>query len=367
MFESAFFDQVVLGNTVRDYSITAAIILIGLLVMKLVSKLLTGMIFRIFRNHASGVSADDLFQLLSRPVSFFFILCLTFVSLKNLSFPASWNLRSEDQFGLLMVLHKGYYMVIIYSIGWIVLRIIDFIALILAKKAEQTESKSDDQLVPFVRDTLKILATVLLFFFMLGAVFDVNVAAIIGGLGIGGLALALAGKETVENLFGSVTIFLDKPFVVGDQIKIESVQGHVEKIGLRSTKIRTLEKSVISVPNKKMINADVENITERTYWRARFNISLLYRTTPADLQNIITEIKTYLDFHEDIEDGSMVALDKFSESSIDLLIVFLVKTNEVEKFTVVKEQVNFRIMEVLQRNNSSFAYPTRTVIMEQQL
>jgi MscS family membrane protein len=264
-----------------------------------------------------------------------------------------------------MVLHKGYLIVLLLVIGWILLRIIDFITFILAKKAARTESKSDDQLVPFLRDTLKILASVLMFFFMLGTVFDVNVAAIIGGLGIGGLALALAGKETVENLFGSVTIFLDKPFVVGDQIKIESVQGHVEKIGLRSTKIRTLEKSVISVPNKKMINADVENITERTYWRARFSISLLYKTTQADLKNILTELKTYLDHHEDIENGSMVAFEKFGESSLDILVVFLVKTNEVEKFTEVKELVNFRIMEVVQKYNTSFAYPTRSVIMEQ--
>lgn len=362
MMDSAFFDRIILGNTIRDYTITIGIILVGLLIMKVVSRMLTGLIFRIFKRHTSGVTADDLFGLLSRPVSFFFILWLTFLSLKNLSFPSSWNLRSSEEFGLIMVLHKGYYITVILTIGWMLLRMIDFISMILAKKAEQTTSKADDQLVPFLRDTLKILASILLFFFMLGAVFDVNVAAIIGGLGIGGLALALAGKETVENLFGSVTIFMDKPFTVGDQVKIENVQGHIEKIGLRSTKIRTLEKSVVSVPNKKMINADVENITERTYWRAKFSVSILYSTTAADMQNIITEIKQYLDYHEDIETGGLVAFDKFGESSLDLIVIFLVKTTEVEKFTAVKEQVNFRIMEVVQRNNTAFAYPTRTII-----
>jgi MscS family membrane protein len=364
MMDAAFFDQVYLGNTVRDYAITAGIILVGLVIMKLVSRFLAEIIYRIFKRHAAGTTVDELFGLLSRPVSFFFVLCLAYMSIRNLSFPASWNLNDKSEFGILMVLHKGYMLVITGSIVWMLLRLIDYIALILFRRAERTASRSDDQLVPFIRDMLKIIATVMMFFFMLGAVFDVNVAAIIGGLGIGGLALALAGKETVENLFGSITIFLDKPFVVGDQVNIENVQGHVEKIGLRSTRIRTLEKSLISVPNKKMINADVENITERTYWRARYTIQLVYSTQPGDLQNIITAIKHYLDYHDDIESGGTVALDKFNESSIDVLIVYLVKTNEMEKYVAVKEMVNFRILEIVRENNTSFAYPTRSIITD---
>jgi MscS family membrane protein len=364
MMDAAFFDQVFFGNTVRDYAITAGIILAGLIIMKLFSRLFSELIYRIFKRYAAGTTADELFGLLSKPVSWFFVLCLGYMSIQNLSFPASWNLNDKSEFGLIMVLHKSYVLIITGTLVWILLRLIDYLALILFRRAERTASRSDDQLVPFIRDMLKIIALVMMFFFILGAVFDLNVAAIIGGLGIGGLALALAGKETVENLFGSITIFLDKPFVVGDQVNIENVQGHVEKIGLRSTRIRTLEKSIISVPNKKMINADVENISERTYWRAKYSIQLVYSTPAADLQNIITAIKHYLDFHEDIESGGSVALDKFNESSIDVLIVFLVKTNEMEKFVAVKEMVNFRIMEIIQENKSSFAYPTRNIITQ---
>jgi len=364
MIEDNFLEQILFGNTVRDYIISIGVILIGTLIMKLVSRVISYLVFRLFKRYAKDVTAEEFTHLLTKPVSTFFILSLAYISLVNLSFPPSWHLKPDDQFGFLMVLHKGYHIAIIFSACLIVLRIIDFIGLIMLRRAEKTISRTDDQLVPFLTDGVKIITTVLFFFFMLGTVFSVNVVTLIGGLGIGGLALALAGKETIENLFGSVTIFLDKPFIVGDQIKIENVQGNVEAIGLRSTKIRTLERSLVSVPNKKMINADVENITGRTFWRARFSIGVLYSTKAQDIQNIITEIKNYLDFHSEIDDSSLVTLEKFNDSSIDILIVFLVKTNEFEIFARVREQVNFRLIEIVENNNTSFAFPSRSIYME---
>ncbi len=115
---------------------------------------------------------------------------------------------------------------------------------------------------------------VLALFFVLGFIFKVNIVALVGGLGIGGLALALASKETVENLFGSFTIFFDKPFTVGDHVKVGNVEGFVEGIGLRSTRIRTLERSLLTIPNKKMIDAELENVTLRSMWRPRSYIGL---------------------------------------------------------------------------------------------
>src|SRR6185369_10292037 len=125
-----------------------------------------------------------------------------------------------------------------------------------------------DQLVPFLREAIKIIIGVFSFFFILGAVFHINIASLIAGLGIGGLAFALAAKETLENLLGSFTIFLDKPFVVGDVVKVGSAEGTIENIGFRSTRIRTLEKTLLTVPNKKMVDAELDNLTERVVRRA---------------------------------------------------------------------------------------------------
>ena len=129
------------------------------------------------------------------------------------------------------------------------------IGLILKKKAEATENKMDDQLIPFAIEIGKILAVIFAIFIILGNIFGVNITALATGLGIGGVALAMASKESLENLLGSFTIFFDRPFTVGDMVTVGSVTGVVEKVGFRSTRIRTFDKSIVTVPNKKMIDA----------------------------------------------------------------------------------------------------------------
>ena len=262
-----------------------------------------------------------------------------------------------------MVIWRIYQMLVIFSITWFFLRVVDFCGLILVYRASKTESRVDDQLIHFFKDGLKIFIVILSFFFMLAAVFKVNIVTLIGGLGIGGLAVALAAKESLENLFGSFTIFLDKPFIVGDHVKIGVISGHVEKIGLRSTRIRTLDKSIVTVPNKKMVDAETENITERTFWRCLLNLGLVYSTSAADLKKIISEIKQLLDAHPKIREGSSVNFDNLGSSAIGLLIVYFVRTSDGDEYMEVKEEINFRIMEIVRANNSDFAFPTTSVVL----
>jgi len=361
---SDFLNRTFLGNTVENYFWLAGIILAGLIFKTLFSRIFSIVLFRVFKKYSNDVTVQEFHDLLKKPFSIFFLLIIGYIAFNYISFPAAWRVGPEEKFGVRMIIQKLYQIILIFSVTWIVLRIIDFCALILINRAAKTQSRVDDQLIPFFKDSIKIFIIILCFFFMLAAVFKVNIVTLIGGLGIGGLAVALAAKETLENLFGSFTIFLDKPFIVGDNVKVGAVSGHVEKIGLRSTRIRTLDKSMVIVPNKKMVDAETENITERTFWRSRQDIGILYSTSRTDIENIISGIQKVLNDHEKIREGSTVNFDSFGASSLELIVVYFVRTSDGDEFAAVKEAINFKIMEIVRSNNSDFAYPTSRVFVE---
>ncbi|HKR06095.1 MAG TPA: mechanosensitive ion channel domain-containing protein, partial [Bacteroidia bacterium] len=321
-------------------------------------------LYRVFKRYTLGVSLKELQDLLTKPLRFFFILLILYIAFDHLEFPSEWNLDPVEKPGLRMVVFLLFEISLLLSFTWITLRLIDFFGLILMKRSARTATKMDDQFVPYIKSGLKIIILLLSFFSILANVFHVNVVALIGGLGIGGLALALASKETVENLFGSITIFLDKPFAVGDQVKVGNTEGTVENIGLRSTRIRTADKSLLAMPNKKMIDAELENVTLKTMWRARFNISLTYNTTIEQMKNVINDIFSLLQSHSMIKDDATVKFSEFNSSSLDILVVYHVLTNDGDKFLDVKEEVNFKIMEIVSENNCHFAYATTSIYIE---
>ena len=140
---------------------------------------------------------------------------------------------------------KIFTLVLIFAVYKILVKVIDYIGLILKDRAAQTENKMDDQLIPFAIEIGRILVVIFALFFVLGNVFGINITALATGLGIGGIAIAMASKESLENLLGSFTIFFDRPFTVGDVVKVGNVTGLVEKVGFRSTRLKTFDKSVV--------------------------------------------------------------------------------------------------------------------------
>ena len=210
-----FIQQKFLGNTVESYLWFIGIILAGLLFQKLISIFFSWCLYRLFKRYTLGVSLKEFQDLLTKPFRIFFILLTLYLAFDRLEFPHEWNLDPAEKPGLRMIVFTLFEISLLVSLTWIVLRLIDFAGLILMKRASRTEPRMDDQFVPYIKSGIKIMILLLSFFSILANIFHVNVVALIGGLGIGGLALALASKETVENLFGSVTIFLDKPFTVG--------------------------------------------------------------------------------------------------------------------------------------------------------
>lgn len=359
-----FLEQKFLGNTVESYLWFAGILIVGLIFRNLISKLFSYLFFNLLSNHFKTVGVNKFSDLLAKPFSFFILVVIVYLAFDRLEFPNEWKLVPGHQFGVRLVLFRMFQIAIIFSVTWVLLRVTDYVGLVLTTRAEKTESRMDDQLVPFVKSAIKILLCVVSLMIVLGKVFELNVASIIAGLGIGGLAIALASKDTLENLLGSFLIFLDRPFTIGDLVQVGNLRGHVEEIGFRSTKIRTLDKTLVTVPNKRMTDAELENQTERTFVRNKIILGLTYSTTKEQLQNFIGDVKDYLSNHKKVEKDFTVHFINFASSSLDVEIVFFANTSSVGDNAIIRDEVNFALMDLMQKNNCSFAYPTQTVYLE---
>lgn len=361
-----FLDHKFLGNTVENYLWFAGILIVGLIFKNLISKLFSYLFFNLLSKHFKTVGVDKFSELLARPFSFFVLVVIVYLAFDRLEFPQEWKLAPGHEFGVRLVLFRIFQMAIIFSITWVLLRVTDYIGLVLITRAEKTESRMDDQVVPFVKSAIKILLCVIALMIVLGKVFELNVASIIAGLGIGGLAIALASKDTLENLLGSFLIFMDRPFTIGDLVQVGNLRGHVEEIGFRSTKIRTLDKTLVTVPNKRMTDAELENQTERTFVRNKTMIALTYNTSKEQMQSLITDLRNYLNNNSHIDKGATVNFINFAPSSMDIEIVYFANTTSVGDNADIREEVNFAIMDLMQKNNCAFAYPTQTVFLEKE-
>ncbi|MDB4126554.1 mechanosensitive ion channel family protein [Flavobacteriales bacterium] len=362
--ETEFLLIEILGNTIQDYAWFLGAILVGFIFKKLISKYLSHLLFKVVGKKGAEVGIDKFDALLTKPIGLCIMLSIIYLGSSHIEYPSVWNLASENELGLKMLVNKGFSLVYVYSIFWIILKVIDFIGLILNKRAEATENKMDDQLIPFIIEIAKIITYVFALVIIMGNIFEVNITALATGLGIGGLALAMASKESLENLLGSFTIFFDQPFTVGDIVTVGSVTGVVEKVGFRSTRIRTFDKSLVTVPNKKMIDAELDNLGLRPIRRVKFNIGLTYETTPEQIKAIVTDIQEMINLHEKTNQDGRVRFQEFGSSSLDIMVMYFVDSPKWEDLINVKEDVNYKIMEIVKRHNSDFAFPSTTVYLQ---
>ena len=371
--EINFFEQVFWGNTIKQYVIIGIIIVLGLLFKRIISRLLSKLIFKLFKKFADQVNSDTFIGLLLKPIEFFISVFTLYVAIKQLKHPLEVTFFSykktidkvkvNEAFTIGELIDKVFLFLILLSIFWIVLRIIDFIAHVLLARSAKTKNKADDQLVPFIKELLKFLVSFIGFFVLLGYVFEVNAVSLITGLGIGGIAIAMAAKDSLENLLGSFLIFMDKPFTVGDVVKVDGIEGTIERVGFRSTVLRSADKTTYVIPNRSMIDGVLENLTVRNARRVKFDIGVTYETAAEDIKKIISEVDAFLKAHSKTSD-STVALDSFGNSALNVQVVYLVPSNDYNEFLRVKEEINFKVIEIVQQNNSDFAYPTQRTVGE---
>ena len=362
--ETEFLQIEFLSNTLFDYSWFIGAVLVGLLFKKLISKYLSHLLFKIVGKKGAEVGVDKFDALLTKPIGLFIMLSIIYLGSSHINYPEVWNLAPENEVGLKMLINKGFSLIYVYSIFWIFLKVIDFIGLILNKRAEATENKMDDQLIPFIVEIAKIITYIFALVIVMGNVFEVDITALAAGLGIGGIALAMASKESLENLLGSFTIFFDQPFTVGDTVTVGTVTGTVEKVGFRSTRIRTFDKSLVTVPNKKMIDAELDNLGMRPVRRVKFNIGLTYETAPEQIKAIVTDIQAMINQHPKTNQEGKVRFQEFGSSSLDILVMYFVDSPKWNDLIDVKEDVNYKIMEIVKKHNSDFAFPSTTVYLQ---
>lgn len=352
------------GNSLGQYGLFVLILLMGLAFKRFVTRLSGRLLFKLFEKHSRDVQVDRFLELMHKPVSFLIALIFAYIALAQLRFPEAWNMTPKKEFGLWMVLDRVYMILLYGTFIKIGMRMADFLALILIRRAEQEENKYAGQLMPFFIDFVKITIVLFGMVIILGSVFRINIGTLIAGLGIGGLAIALAAKETLENLLGSFTIFLDKPFVVGDMVRVAGITGVIEKVGFRSTRIRTLEKSFVTLPNKKMVDSELDNLSLRTFRRSNFTIGLTYSTSSEQIKAVVEDIQAYIDQHPNTNQDGRVRFDGFGASSLDIMIMYFVDTMDWTTYLNVKEEINYKIIEIVQKHGAEFAFPSTSIYIE---
>ncbi|MBU7007098.1 mechanosensitive ion channel family protein [Phosphitispora fastidiosa] len=222
----------------------------------------------------------------------------------------------------------------------------------------------DKILMPFLSKVFKVII-VALALTIVAQEWDYDINSFIAGLGLGGLAFALAAKDTVSNIFGGIVIITDKPFSMGDWVHTPSVEGIVEDINFRSTRIRTFAQALVTVPNATLVNEPITNWTRMGIRRITFNLGVTYSTPREKLQKCVQNIRSMLESHPEInKDFILVRFDSFNESSLDIFLYFFTNTTNWAEYLKVKEDINFRIMEILESEGVSVAFPSTSIYFE---
>lgn len=223
--------------------------------------------------------------------------------------------------------------------------------------------KLDKILIPFFSKSCKVI-TIGLGLCIIAGELGYNVSGFIAGLGLGGLAFALAAQDTLANVFGGFMIITDKPFTIGDWIQTPTVEGIVEDINFRSTKIRTFAQALITIPNKTLANEAITNWSRMGKRRITFRLRVPYNVPKRELENCLEQIRTMLKNHGDIDQQTLfVHLDGFGDSSWEIFFYFFTKTTVWAEYLKVKEDVNFKIMEILEDCGIPVAFPGTAVYM----
>ncbi len=360
-----FLRQEYFGNTVANYLWFVGILLFGLIFKTLLSRLLSSILFKLVNKFSKEEHLPAFRRLLIKPLEVLLFLVFLYFAFQALNYPTDPSeIRKGDPF-LKTFFFRTYQVFVIVALTWVIMRFVDFVGMVFKHRAEKTTSKLDDQLIPFFKDFMKVLIVIFSIMVVLGTVFGVNVAGFVAGLGVGGLAIAFAAKESLENLLASFTIFLDHPFVVGDLVEVGGITGSIEKIGFRSTRIRTLEKTFVTVPNKSMIDKPLNNLTLRTFRRVSFDITLTYDTTSTQIKNICTELQHFIDNHPKTNEDGVVRFHNLGASSKDIMVLYFVEAIDWTEYIKVKEEMTYTIVEIVERHGAEFAYPSQTLYLQQ--
>lgn len=302
----------------------------------------------------SKTRVDDLLiQASTKPLGYFILFVGIYMALRLLGLP-------EDFFRSIAGLVRS---ILIITIGWLFIRLCDVAAEYLSEITQRTRSRLDDQLVPLIRKSLKIFVGILTFITVVQEL-GFNVSGLLAGLGIGGLAVALAARDSLANLFGSFVILLDRPFQVGDWVVADNVEGIVEEVGFRSTRIRTFAKTLITMPNSKLADAAINNWSRMPIRRVNMTVGVTYETTADQMEQAVNAIRQLLRDHPRVhQDFFLVYFTDFGQSSLDIFVYYFTTTTVWAEYLEVRQEINLAIMRALQNLGLEIAFPSRSIYL----
>ena len=273
----------------------------------------------------------------------------------------AFRLLAVDHLELTAAAGRVFMVATILVVSWALFKLVDAGAILAVERSRRDAAQLDHALVPTLRKAVKVFLGVLVFV-LVAQNLGYSVSGLIGALGVGGLAVALAAQETMANLFGGITILVDRPFRLGDWITFGTTDGTVEEIGLRSTRIRTFAKTLISVPNSTLAKATVENHSLMPKRRISMTVGITYQSKPDQVRAAVARIEAHLRGSSEIDqDFLMVKFTGFNDSSLDILVYcFTVTTGWVEHLQG-RQDVQLAIMDILEELGLEIAYPTRTL------
>ena len=349
----AAFQTPLLGIALWQYVGIFLLLLTGFVLMKTVEFFLDKLAQELVKRTPPSWDKQLVFQTV-KPASLLVMTGFFFLLYADLQLPVRMNAAVNLVLELLIAT----------SLIWMAFKLVNLLADHLTRITAKTDTKLDDQLVPMLRKSMKV------FVFTIGLLtvvqsYGYSVSSIVAGLGIGGLAVALAAQDTLSNFFGSLTIFIDKPFQIGDWIIVDGVEGTVEEVGFRSTRIRTFYNSVISVPNSRIANADVDNMGMRRYRRIPQVLGLTYSTSAEQMHAFVEGIRAIIMANKYMrKDFFEIHFNEFGDCSLNVLVYcFLDVQNWSEE---LREKHNFflEVLRLAEEIGVEFAFPTQTLHMD---
>lgn len=340
-----FLDEIWLDNTIRMYGITLAVIVFVLLVRRYFAELVARLIFQVVRSIWKDVDQKSFTTLVIRPLGSFLVILVAIITLHKLNFPTALDVDIY-RITLKEFIHISATIVLIIAFIRLLLRMIDFIAMILHIRADRTHDTTDNQLIVFFKDFFKVIFSIIGLLMILKFAFGFQISNLLTGLSIVGAAIALALRESLENLIASFIIFFDKPFTMGDVVKVHTFTGTVERIGLRSTRIRTDQKTYITVPNKQMVDSILDNLSQRTQRKAELRLEPGLDSNREQLERLIAGLRQILQRPE-IE-SQTVLLNDITAQGYQILVDYFTGPITMAEFNSIKEEVNFSVLRLLE-------------------
>ncbi len=345
----AFLDNLYYGNTVEQWTI-ALLIVVGAFLAGKTAYWIFGKVVKTLTSRTKTKLDDILIDMIEEPAMLAIILGGIWYAITTLTLTEAGQSFFD----------KAIWGVIILNIAWFISRFFEaMVTEYLIPLTSKSENDFDDQILPIARKGVKFVIWTLAIIVALDNA-GYNIGAILAGLGIGGIALAMAAKDTVANIFGGVMIFVDKPFKIKDRIKIDGFDGTVTEIGLRSTRIKTLAGTEVTIPNNTFTDNAVENVTREPSRKISLNLGLVYDTPGKDIEKAMKLLETIAKKHsKNITEGYKIAFNSFGDFSLGILFIYYIKKSA--DILETQTQINLDILNEFNKNKLSMAFPTQTI------